>query len=234
MIYTYAEMHFHTSETSKCGEVSAYDSIPLFKEHGYDLVCVTDHFNERYFEPSTSKEHWRRQCEKWFAGWYAAREAGEKYGVTVLHGAEIQFRGNYSEMLVYGIPDETMLDVPELFNLAPEEFFALARENGCFVSAAHPFRHSPRYDPSLYDGAEVFNYSESFRENNNRNAEEFARANGLVPTCGQDFHELNAMHDVKTRFNGEVRDMRTLIDKLLARDFVLLLPEGRVLDPKNF
>ena len=50
MQYTYAELHYHTKESSYCGQVSAYEAIPEYRKNGYDLICVTDHFNRNYFE----------------------------------------------------------------------------------------------------------------------------------------------------------------------------------------
>ena len=100
--YTYAELHLHTAETSSCGEVAADEAIRLFKQNGYDLVCVTDHFNDRYFNyyetilpPGLDEaQKWRASVDIWLAGRHAAKDAGEKYGITVIQGAEIQLSGS--------------------------------------------------------------------------------------------------------------------------------------------
>lgn len=105
MNYAKAELHFHTAE-----------SIPFYKEHGYDLVAVTDHFNSNYFDGTKGcyADRWKKECERWFAGLYAAKEAGERCGITVLHGAEFQLKGHMCELLVYGMTDEMFLEAPRL------------------------------------------------------------------------------------------------------------------------
>lgn len=243
MKYTNTELHYHTAETSWCANASAYDSIPLYKEHGYDLVCVTDHFNERYFDAPVgcSLDVWQKECrEKWFAGWYAAREAGEKCGVTVLHAAEFQLKDHACELLVYGMTDDMFLNNPRLFDISIEELSRFAKKNHLFITLAHPFRKDDRPDPSLYNGAEVYNGVEEIGEDevrtpeNNILSREFAKKNGLIPTCGQDFHKNYAMRGIMTRFHGEVKDMPTLVDKLLARDFDLVLLDGEVRSAKEY
>ena len=230
--YTIAELHLHTAESSRCGKVPAAESIPYYKEIGFDLVCVTDHFNERYFPPDCTDSEWRDEVTKWMAGWYAAREAGKKCGMTVLHGVEIQLTGHTCEFLVYGLDEKDFLERPRMYDMTVEELSALAKQKGLFISLAHPFRKEDRPDPSLYDGAEVFNRSESFhsdgRRDDTRNdlSAAFAAEHGLIPTCGQDFHEWGQYKGIKTRFYGEVRDMGTLIAKLRAREFDLILPDG--------
>lgn len=228
MDYTKAELHFHTAETSVCASVFARDSIPFYKEHGYDLVCVTDHFNSTYFESPVgcSAEQWKRECEKkWFAGWYAAKEAGEKCGVTVLYGAEFQIKDHICEFLVYGMTDEIFLEIPRLFDFSVEQLSAFAEQNHLFIALAHPFRRQDRPDPSLYHGAEVCNGRLDIE---NDAARIFAKENRLIPICGQDFHDYEHMRGIMTRFNGEVRDSATLVEKLFARDFDLILPEGEI------
>ena len=233
MRYTYAEMHLHTAETSRCADVSASDSIPAFKERGYDLVCVTDHYNASYFPADcASPEKWRAAADKWCAGWYAAREAAEKCGMAVIHGAEFKLSGFTYEMLVYGLTDEMILGIPEMYRMTEEEFDSFARENDLFVTLAHPYRHDDRPDRVIFSGAEIFNgtewYHEDGRTTNDHNilAARYAADNGLIPTCGQDFHEKWEYHGSRTRFHGEVRDVRTMIDKLRAREFDLMLPGG--------
>ncbi|MBQ7160225.1 MAG: hypothetical protein IJR90_00790 [Clostridia bacterium] len=239
MEYTYAEMHFHTSETSKCGEVSAAESIPVFKKNGYDLVCITDHFNERYFSPDCDKkEVWAKEIEEWMAGWYAAREAAEKCGLTVIHGVEIQLKGHFCELLVYGLTEDDFRENIRMFDMTVEELSEMAKRKGLFIAIAHPFRSSDRPDPRFYQGAEIYNraeetrFTEGFDINHNRQAAEFAEQNGLIPLCGQDFHEWAHFIGFRTRFHGEVRDVKTMIEKLLAREFDLLLPNGVVVPAK--
>ena len=234
MKYTYAELHFHTKETSHCGQVSAYDSIPIFKEHGYDLVCVTDHFNYEYFdEYLTGKMSWEDAVEKWFAGWYAAKDAGEKNGVTVLHGAEFRFRESFADYLVFGMTDELYFEHPEMIEMTSAEFSEFAHGHGVYFSQAHPFRNAFQCDPKYLDGIEIYNFHPREDSNNELTRETAKKNPHLIPTCGQDYHYLIGMQDCKTRFHGEVRDMDTLLKKLRAREYEMILPDGTVVDPNN-
>lgn len=230
MQYTYAELHFHTKESSGCGKVSAYDSIPLYRDNGYDLVCVTDHFNRNYFwDYYNEGQSWEDAVNAWFAGWNAAKAAGETHGVTVIHGAEFKFDGLPNDYLVYGMKDEMYYEIPRMFEWSPAQFSEFARKNGIFFAQAHPFRDGQiRTEPAtLLDGAEVFNSCPYHEARNNLTAE-WAEKNNLIPICGQDFHRYEAMLGCKTRFHGEVKDVQTMIAKLHARDYDMILPDGEI------
>lgn len=236
MQYTYAELHLHTKESSWCGKVSAYDSIPEYKAHGYDLVCITDHFNRSYFGNYHDEGmSWSDAVDVWFAGWLAAKDAGEKNGIKVLHAAEFKFDGLPNDYLVYGVTDEMYYEIPHMYTWTPAEFSQFARKNGIFFSQAHPFREGMiRTEPaSLLDGAEVLN-SHPIHEGNNHLTFEWAKKNDLIPICGQDYHERVAMVDCKTRFHGQVEDMDTLVSKLFAREYDMIHPDGTIIPAKGF
>ena len=48
------EMHAHTSQTSRCGEVPAEQVVNTFKNLGYDGIVITDHMH-------TGTSHGRRK-----------------------------------------------------------------------------------------------------------------------------------------------------------------------------
>lgn len=231
MKYTFAELHFHTRESSGCAEVFAFDSIPQYKEDGYDLVCVTDHFNRNHFwEHYHEGFTWEQAVDKWFAGWHTAKKAGETYGVTVLHGAEFKFDGVPNDYLVYGVTDEMYYEIPYMFTWTPERFSEFARKNNIFFAQAHPFRPNQiRTEPAeLLDGAEVFNSHPLVPYSYNDLAKAWAEDNHLIPLCGQDYHEKCCMVGCKTRFHGEVADVETLKQKLFNREFDIILPNGDI------
>ena len=238
----------HTAETSSCGKVPAAEALKAFKDNGYDLVCVTDHFNERYYNyyetllPAglDEGEKWRRSTDIWFAGRRAALAAARETGVTVIPGAEIQLSGHTCEFLVYGLQEEVFYDCRGLYKLSVDEFSRIVRSYGAFMALAHPFRHDDRPDTSLYEGAEIFNRSESFRGDGTRDdthndlAREFARGHGLIPLCGQDYHEYDQMRGIKTRFHGKIADAADMISLLREREFDLMLPDDEILPAKDF
>lgn len=231
MKYTFAELHFHTRESSGCAEVFAFDSIPQYKENAYDLVCVTDHFNRNHFwEHYHEGLTWEQAVDKWFAGWHTAKKAGETYGVTVLHGAEFKFDGVPNDYLVFGVTDEMYYEIPYMFTWTPERFSEFARKNNIFFAQAHPFRPNQiRTEPAeLLDGAEVFNSHPLVPYSYNDLAKAWAEDNHLIALCGQDYHEKCCMVGCKTRFHGEVADMETLKQKLFNREFDIILPNGDI------
>ena len=222
MKYTNAEMHFHTAETSYCASARACDSIPFYKENGYDLIVVTDHFNANYFnipERPTAGE-WRAACEKWLSGWREAKRAGKEHGVTVLLGGEFKLKDQMCEFLVYGLTEEMYLDHPKLYDMTVCELAEFAEKNGLFVAIAHPFREKERPDPVFYEGVEAVNGK--LDDSRNDQARGFAEENGLIPICGQDFHHLENMRGIKMRFYGEVKDSETLIEKMRSKDYEII------------
>lgn len=225
MQYTVCELHCHTSETSSCGHVSAKDLVPFYKENGYDLIVITDHYNADYFpDYIAGKMSWGETMEKWFLGWRTAKAAGDKCGIRVLHGCEFRFPENHNDYLVYGMTEEAFLEKP-LFMLSFPEFVDYARQHGLFVAQAHPFRPGQiPADPKLLEGVEIYN-SHPLHNAHNDIAKKFAEDNGLIGICGQDFHQYPAMLGCKTKFYGDVDSIPTLIAKLRAREFEIIEPE---------
>lgn len=223
---TICELHCHTSETSYCGHVSARDLIPFYKENGYDLVVITDHFNADYFtDYIQGAMSWEDTMERWFSGWRIARETGDACGVKVLHGCEFRFPENHNDYLVYGMTEKLFMEGSHLFRLSFPEFAEYAKEHGLFVAQAHPFRPGQIIqDPKLLEAIEIYN---SHPEHNAHNdtAKKFAEDNGLIGICGQDFHQYPAMLGCKTRIHGEINTIPELIAKLRARDFEIIEPE---------
>lgn len=223
---TLCELHFHTLESSHCGHVSALDAIPLYKENGYDLVVVTDHYNHEYFpEYIDGTMSWKDTMERWFLGYEAALKAGKECGVTVLHGAEFRFYENHNDYLVYGMTDKMFYENSELFRMSIAEFSDFARKNGVLVFQAHPFRYGQVIQPAKYlDGLEIYN-SHPLHNAHNPIAQKYAENNNLIGICGQDFHQYPAMLGCKTKIHGEISTMYELTAKLKARDFEIIKPE---------
>lgn len=223
---TVCELHFHTMESSYCGHVSAVDSIPLYKKNGYDLVCVTDHYNYDYFtEYRNGSISWSQAVKKRLLGYETAKRVGDECGVTVLLAAEFRFPDYSNDYLVYGITPEMMLDHPELHELSLSEFSDFAKKNDIVVIQAHPFRYGQTIMPVKYiDGVEAYN-SHPLHNAHNAVAEKYAELNNLIATAGQDFHQYPAMLGCKTLFHGEIRSLSDLKTKLRSRDFEIIKPE---------
>lgn len=181
------ETHFHTAETSVCGSVPAVEGVRAYKEQGYDGIVVTDHYWYGFFDGISGD--WNQKAEAWLSGYHTAKAEGERVGVTVLLGMEWRCRESSEDYLVYGFSEQDIFDLPELPELSPAAFCALAHSRGWMVFQAHPFRpHLKRLDSALLDGIEVYNGNPR-HQSRNEIAEAFARQNGLLMLSGSDFHE---------------------------------------------
>ncbi len=226
MNYTIAELHCHTREVSGCPKVYGPGGIKHFPENGYVLVCLSNHYNRsifwRHFE---KKEPFEESLEIFLNAYRTAKKVGDELGITVLLAAEITFDTCYNDYLVYGLTEADFYENPRMYEMTVEAFSHFARAKGLFFAQAHPFRNENtiRTDPSLIDGCEIIN---SY-ENEDTQSIEWARANNLVPLCGQDYHRYIDMRGFKTALHGDVQDIKTLKQKLFDREYHLIF------DPTN-
>ena len=80
------ETHLHTAETSHCGKIPAKDLIAAYAEKGYSTVFVSDHLDDNIYGRKfcSGPNDYIAGVTRHLRGYYKAKEAGEKYGVTVL------------------------------------------------------------------------------------------------------------------------------------------------------
>ncbi|MCX7772791.1 MAG: PHP domain-containing protein [Clostridia bacterium] len=183
------ELHYHTAEVSPCGRVPAREGIRLYKDMGYDAVCITDHFYQGFFDKFIHCT-WFEKIDAYLDGYRKAKHEGEKIGLKVLLGMEYCFPGTTDDILVYGI-DESFLCQHEDLHLKNEaEFKEIAQKNDLLLIQAHPFRKkiSKVYD-DLVEGYEVFNGNPRHDSQNER-VEAFAQESGKIMVSGSDFHQL--------------------------------------------
>ncbi len=226
MNYTLAELHCHTREVSGCAKVYARDAINHFKENGYDLVCLTNHYKRSIFWRHYEKgEPFEESLEIFLNAYREAKAEGERLGITVLLAAEITFDSCYNDYLVYGLTEEDFYDNPRMYEMTVVQFSSFARKKGLFFAQAHPFRNerTVRTDPSLIDGCEIIN---SY-ENEDTQSIEWARDNELIPLCGQDYHRYIDMRGMKTALHGEVKDIETLKQKLFNREYTIIFDPNK-------
>lgn len=223
MNYTYAELHLHTAEISGCAEVSGAEAVNLFKENGYDLVCVTDHYKYTTFWEFNERGNasWKERADYFMGGYRAAKAEGDRIGLTVLFGCEITFNNCPNDYLVFGLTEEMFYEYPEIYTWTVEKFSEFARKNNIFFAQAHPFRNERmiRTDPRLIDGCEAYNTA----DNDIPASYMWAKENGLIITGGQDYHCYDNMRGLKTAFYGEVKDIDTLTKKLFNKEFDLII-----------
>lgn len=88
-MYLY-ETHCHTNEASACAVNSGPEMARAYKAGGYAGIMVTNHFwrGNNCIDPNLPWEEWvRAYC----AGYRAAKEEGDKIGLSVFFGLESQF-----------------------------------------------------------------------------------------------------------------------------------------------
>ena len=83
------DLHVHTSEGSRCGKLSAKEVVALYKEAGYDAICITNHFSP--YTVGWYAKQGNFDFVKTFQNAYElAREEGEKVGLRVFLGYELR------------------------------------------------------------------------------------------------------------------------------------------------
>lgn len=187
MEYKY-EIHCHTKEVSRCGQVYAKDAVAMYREKGYSGIVITDHYSPMTFSPL---QVYRPQkfTEFYISGYKNALKAAGK-DFTVLLGMELRFYATANDYLVYGITEDFLKNNGNLMTYYPRRFYNLARKNNLLFVQAHPFREGMiRSQPSHIDGCEIYN-GKNRKSDANAKAEEWAKENNMqIRTGGSDFHK---------------------------------------------
>ena len=182
------DTHVHTRETSLCAAVPAVQLVRMYKTAGYDGIVITDHYHRQFFEPLKGLP-WEEQADRFLRGYRAAREEGERVGLTVLPGMEIRFPENDNDYLVFGLDEDYIQKHPMLFLLGLTRFREAVQEAGLVIVQAHPYRPGcTPADPMLLDAVEVYNGNPR-HDSHNDLARAFAEQHRLPVTSGSDFHQ---------------------------------------------
>lgn len=184
------ETHVHTNVVSPCSRLAPQEIVRGYLRAGYSGIIVTDHLIATLpiFRGVPS---WRERVHRFFSGYRAVRGAAAGTRLAVLPGFELTYpdvRGR--DFLVYGIPEETLADMPDVSALDPERFKPLATAAGALVFQAHPFRNGRPVNPALVDGVEVLN-AHPRHDSRNELAAAFAEEHALLTIGGSDAHEVD-------------------------------------------
>ena len=215
------DLHVHTSEISQCGHMTAKETLQRYRDSGYGVIVVTNHFN-RY-----TADHFARHGEPDFFRIYhdaylLAEREGEKVGVTVLNGYELRFDGADSDYLVYGMDDETASHYGELFSMSPHRFSELAKEKGFLFYQAHPFRNNMKItDPSYLFGIEVKNGNPR-HDSRNDIALAWAEKFGLHMIAGSDCHQREDVGVTGITTDKPVTNEAELLSLLRSGDYEII------------
>ncbi len=126
------ELHLHTFPVSACSEIRPDEAVEIYAEAGVDSIVVTNHLGS-WVRTSYS-------AEEYLSDYYEAREAGERYGVNVILGAELRFDGSNNDYLIYGI-DENDVDTLGYYTASDiATFYKEFKNDRNVIIQAHPFR----------------------------------------------------------------------------------------------
>ena len=185
------ETHCHTWESSPCGKVKAETMVAMYRDKGYGMVVVTDHYASFQWDaPHLARKDWEKRAAFYLKGYRAAKQAGDRLGVKIGLGMELQFDGFAPyEFLIYGVSEEFIEQNPYLNKYTPGEFKKVCDENGFAMYQAHPYRFDRQpAEPVCYHGVEVVNGNPRHNSHNGK-AVAFAAEKGLSVISGSDFHQ---------------------------------------------
>lgn len=214
------EMHAHTSNTSRCSHVSAYQMIDDYVKAGYDGIVVTDHLSpSTYAMFEGTPISWKEKVDFFLQGYKAALKAADNK-IKVFLGMEIRFYfpedANMNDYLVYGVTEKFLYDNVDIDRMRIPEFSELVHKNGMAIFQAHPFRTGMTItNPKYLDGIEVYN---GCPRHNSRNdiANIWADTHSLLKTSGSDYHEHEDTALGGLIFDREIDDNKELVKALLT------------------
>lgn len=209
------ELHAHTAEGSKCSKISAADLVSLYKEKGYDGVCISDHFTGNTTVPKGTP--WKERIDYFYLnGYEKAVAAGEKIGMKVFIAPEFSSKGN--DFLLLGLTKEWWKEQEDFLDLPINAQFDRVHEGGGFIIHAHPFAEESwveciRLFPTRVDAVEVLNGNERSGKINVR-AYYYALDYGLRMTGGTDLHSADEKNFCGVETETECHTAQALIDAI--------------------
>lgn len=179
------ELHCHSSNISRCSQISIPEMLSTYKFEGYSGLVITNHFYP--WQPKTRLTY-KKYVDDYIKEYHTLAEKGEAMGIKVYLGMEIRFEENENDYLVYGIDEDLIKKElsPKMKTL--KDFVSSVKSEKNLILQAHPFRTGMKLMPrELLDGIEVYNV----HPNHNSRvgfAAKYAEEIGGVCTCGTDFH----------------------------------------------
>ena len=178
------DMHVHTSGISRCSRVEPKELVRRCKLTGLDGIVLTNHFAINHVKGDPLA--WRRQYEEEY---YLTKEEGEKQGLSVLFGIEVTpLSEGGRDYLIYGVTPAFLYKEKMLYEYTQAELYALAHSENALLFQAHPYRNgkTPK-EPDYLDGVEI-NCHPLYLDNQKETVTAYAKENGLMLSCGSDYH----------------------------------------------
>lgn len=219
------ELHCHSSEFSRCSSQSGADKAKMYIENGYTTVVLTNHFCSSYPEHADYPAFVRNF---YHAGEIMREAAGDK--LNIITGMELTFKENGNDYLVFGMTEEKLLSVPQIFDMGLRCFYGWAKDNDVTVIQAHPMRFGIAVtEPWFVDGLEVYNashdpycneaaeiwaamYDPKYNRENRR----------FILTSGSDHHREGQWANGGIETEEPIRNMDDLLKVLWSGEYTLL------------
>ena len=212
------ETHCHTSEVSRCGDLTAREVVRNYVDAGYSGLVVTDHFS-RVFQQVFLKPDatWEKKIDFFMRGYQAAVKAAARISrdFTVLFGLELRLDiHDDTDFLIYGADEAFLRTHPDILQMSFPEMASCVHEAGLLLVQAHPFRKKMLVmDWTLLDGVEVFNGNPN-HESNDPIADAWADRHHLLKLSGSDYHGEWGDKKGGICTAEPIRDNATLVDVL--------------------
>jgi len=221
-MYKY-EIHLHTAETSRCGYLKASELVRIYKDLGYDGICITDHLHNFYLSLMDCHTDWQSCINRFMYGYDEAKRAGEALGLDVIFGIELRFTDNDNDFLVFGVDEAWVRANPFVCRMRHAEFYQRFGDQ-VLILQAHPFRGGHPILTEYIHGLEVANGNPRQK---NQNEEALALAlqhPSLLPVCGSDMHQWGDEGQAALLFPRRIHDSYALKAAIEARDYMLWYP----------
>jgi len=122
-------------------------------------------------------------------GYNNAKEIGDRSGITVIFGAELQMNeGKKAHFLLYGIDRDFIIWIQDKFDRSTKEIFEYLDGRGVFVVQAHPYRDDKSTPIDGCAHALEAHNPNPRHTNYDEQVYEYAALHGLPVTGGSDAH----------------------------------------------
>ena len=182
------DLHAHSAGISTCCKASLEDVIRHAQAQGIDGVVLTNHYQKNYLRKGESPTDF---AHRYLAEYAAARALGASCGFPFFFGIEITMElYKWVHLLVYGVDESFVLQHPTMYDYTQAELYAAVKAAGGTLIQAHPMRleRNVLMDVALLDGVEA-NCHPKYYTTHLAEMTEIAHQNGLLLTCGGDFHK---------------------------------------------
>ena len=207
------DLHVHSKEVSPCGHIPISDLIPLYSKTQFDAIVLTNHFSASVARIQKDAGH-DNFAEYYMESYKKAKELGEQCGLLVLCGFELRFVGNSNDYLIYGLPEDMLMDCEKYFTMGPEQFYPISQERGFLFYQAHPFRDGMVIvRPDCLFGIEVKN-GHPRHDSRNDIAASWAAKYNLHGIAGSDCHRLQDVGLAGIETDADVKTIDDLVNVL--------------------